>query len=146
LLARALTVSEARRVLYRKQKNYSVIFSVTNFPAANNRANTHFGRTEQSAHQCVSGKELRLISSFQHAETAPTHSLLPGTAGSTPRDEPTAQGQRCLAQLDAGWVRDRWMQDGRTGPRLPAYPWALPAPQKYAQAPPVASTLPVPIT
>lgn len=41
MLATAFSASKGRRVLYEKKKNYSVIFSLTNFPAANSRANTH---------------------------------------------------------------------------------------------------------
>lgn len=56
MLARVFGISKGTRLLYKK-KNYSVIFSLTNFPAAN-RANIHFCMTEQSAHQCIPEKWL----------------------------------------------------------------------------------------
>lgn len=40
-MASAFSASKGRRVLYRKKKNHSVIFSLTNFQATSNRANAH---------------------------------------------------------------------------------------------------------
>lgn len=69
----------------------SVIFSLTNFWATDNRENTHISRTEQSAHHCISEKQLRLNSYFPYAEAVPRHTLLPGVAGSTLQDTSSAQ-------------------------------------------------------
>lgn len=75
-----------------QEEDLSVIFSLTNFWANNNRANTHISMTEQSAHHCIYEEQLRLNSHFHYAEAAPGHSLFPGVAGSTFQDTSPAHG------------------------------------------------------
>lgn len=104
LLFRAFSARKGRGVLYRKIY-LSVIFSLTNFWATDNRANAHISTTEQRAYHCISEKQLRLNSYFPYAEAAPRHMLFLGVAGSTLQDASSVRGSALplLTQCRVCW-------------------------------------------